>query len=118
MAFGNQVPIREELLERVYPLLEKHRGRVTTLGYDIQLQTIPLNGNVSYSWVLIVTCAGALLGPQNYLSYSYTLGQNPQPPDDTVLDAAVRDLYTKLSLMLTRQLQTQAPPGLGGHPNN
>ena len=118
MAFGNQIPIREELLERVYPLLEKHRGKIVTLGYDIQLQTVPMNGNISYSWVLIVLASGALLGPQHYLSYTYTLGQTPQVPDDRILEAAVRDLYSKLSIMQVQQVQRQAPPALGGTTNN
>lgn len=118
VAFGNQVAIREELLERVYPLLEKHRGKIVTLGYDIQLQTLPMQGNVSYSWVLIVLCSGALIGPQHYLSYTYTLGQNPQVPDDRTLEAAVIETYSRLGIMQVRQVQAQAPPALGGTTNN
>jgi hypothetical protein len=118
VSFGNQVPMREELLERAYPLLDKHRGRVTVLSYDVQFQTILVQGGVSYSWVLIVISAGALLGPDNYLSYTYTLGQNAQLPDDRTLEAAVKELFTKLSIMMTRQLQTQTPEALGGPANN
>ena len=118
MAFGDKVPVREYLLEKAWPLIDKYKGRLVVLDYDITMQNIPGVGGIANVWALVVITRGALIGPEHYLSYVYTMTQNPQLPTDTVLEAAVRDCCSKLSIMLTRQLQTQAPPGLGGHSNS
>lgn len=119
MAFGDKVPVREYLLEKAWPLIDKYKGRLVVLDYDITMQNIPGVGGIANVWALVVITRGALIGPEHYLSYVYTMTQNPQLPTDAVLEASVRDCCTKLSLMLTRQLQTQVPPpGLGGHGNS
>lgn len=118
MSYGNQVPIRESLLERIHPLIEKHKGRLVVLDYDVVMQSLAGQGGIANVWAFVVLTHGALIGPQHYLSYVYTMTQSPQIPTDEVLDKAVSDCCTKLSLMLTRQLQAQVPPGLGGAGNN
>ena len=118
MAFGDKVPVREYLLEKVWPLIDKYKGRLVVLDYDVTMQTLPGQGGFANVWAVVVLTRGALIGPQHYLSYVYTLTQTPQLPTDEVLDRAISDCCAKLSLMLTRQLQTQAPPGLGGHSTN
>lgn len=113
MSFGNLVPIREDLLARAHPLIEKHKGSHVVLEYDVQLQTWPIGAptpQLVNAWCLIVIVTGALLGPANYLSYTYTLGENPQVPDDRTLDTAVQDLFKRLGVMKMQQLRTNTPP--------
>lgn len=122
MSFGNNTAIREDLLTRVHPLLVEHKGKIVVLEYDIQMQTwmnspgTP-NAVMINAWSLIVITTGALLGPQNYLSYVWTFGESPQVPDDTVLKQAVREVFGRIGLMQTRQLQMQQPPNAGHSPN-
>lgn len=113
MSYADKKPIRESLLERVPPFIEQHKGGLTILEYDIQLQSFPMQGNLVNSYCFILTCLGALVGEANYLSYTFTFRQDPHPPNDRDLDIAVRETCSRLGLMKMRQLQ-QANP----HSNN
>lgn len=107
--FEKLVPIREQLLEAVVPFIDKHKATVTVIGYDIQLQTwiapTPTGQTMINSYALILTALGALVGRKNYLSYVYTFGNDPQPPDDRTLEEAVRQAVQQLGMMKVRQLQ-------------
>lgn len=109
MSYETQVPIREELISRVVPLIDKHKGSITVLGYDIQLQSFMQQGSngtvLVNTWCLIITALGALVGPSNYLSYTYTFGTDPQVPDDRSLEAYVKETMQRIGIMQVRQLQ-------------
>lgn len=110
MAYGDETPIRESLLARYVPLIEKLKGNNTVIEYDVQMQTwmqptasgAPTMIN---AWALVVTCLGALVGPDNYLSYVWTLGNTPHPPDDRILEASCREMFQRIGIMKMRQLQ-------------
>ena len=105
MSFGNKVTIREDLLERSYPLIEKLKGNFTVLHFDIQLQQLPTDQGMQNCWAVIVVALGALVGEDNHLCYTYTMTPTPKPPNDQVLEAAVRDLFQRLGIMRVRQMQ-------------
>lgn len=110
MTFEKRTPIREQLLSEVVPYIEKNKGGITVTGYDIQLQTwvtpLPNGGSTMInSYALILTALGALVGRHHYLSYVFTFGNDPQPPDSRTLEEAVKSSIKQLGLMKVRQLQ-------------
>lgn len=114
MSYSDRTPIREALLARVVPLIEAHHGRLTVLDYDIQFTTWVAGQpqpRLITAWSFVVITAGALLGADNYLDYTWTFGERPQVPTDTDLEAGVKQAFQRLSLMLTRQLQNATPNG-------
>lgn len=110
MAYGNHIPIRESLLERVPSLIEKHKGKLVVVEYDIQLQTWTVRQQTINAWALIVETLGALVGDEHHLTYVWTFGSDPRPPSDTVLRDGIRECFRRLGIMQVRQLQTQQSP--------
>jgi hypothetical protein len=112
MAYGNEIPIRESILVRFYQLIDKHKGNLTVVEYDVQMQTwmqppqaIGQPPTMINCWCLVVLCLGALLGPDNYLSYVWTLGHTPQVPSDTLLEESCREMFQRIGIMKMQQLQ-------------
>lgn len=118
MAYGDEVPIREDLLAKLPALIEAHKGKLTVINYDVQMQTWAQGGaqpQLVNAWCLILVTLGALLGPQHYLSYVWTFHPTtPIPPNDRTLKDGVINAFRELGIMQVRQLQAQAPPNLGG----
>lgn len=113
MTFGTKKPIREDLLERLHPILVKYKDNLTILDWDVQLQTFTRtvgNGQPQLinAWGLVVITTGGLLGKENYISYVWTFGETPQVPDDRELIASVQETFRRIRIMQARQLQ-QSP---------
>jgi hypothetical protein len=105
MSFGNKLPIREQLLEDAYPLLEELKGSQILIEYDIQLRSWEQQGQYLNAWALICICKGALLGDENNISFVWTFGVHPQPPNQATLRASIRDMFTRIGMMRMKQLQ-------------
>ena len=107
MSYGTRTPIREDLLERVHPLLEELKGSLVIVEYDIAMRSWMQEGMYLNAYALVCVCKGALLGDDNNLQFVWTFGHNPQPPNDITLRASIRDMFQRIGLMRTRQLQTK-----------
>jgi hypothetical protein len=114
MSYGNRIPVRESLLDRLVPLLDAHKGNLVVLEYDVQLKTVtvgsPPNVQTHDSWCVVLIVAGALIGEENRLSYVWNFGMSPQVPDDRAFTDGIREALRRLGLMRTKQLQALTPP--------
>ena len=112
MSFSDQRTIRQDIADKLWPLLDKHHGVHNVLSYDVGLQSLPqANGQMVVVWCIVICASGALIGPEYSLSYVYTFqGGTPQMPSDLDLEKAVRHVFQQLTLMKNRQLQQAAPP--------
>jgi len=112
MSFGNESAIREDLLTRVVPYIEKHRSTITVIGYDIQLQTWvqpTATGNTMINtYCLILLSTGGLVGEEHHCTFVYTFGNEPKPPNDRDLEEAVKHSIGRLGIMRLRQIQQGA----------
>jgi hypothetical protein len=111
VSFGNAKPIREDLLERCYPVLEELKGTLVVLEYDIQMRSWEQEGMYLNAWALVCICKGALLGDDNNLVFVWTFGQTPAIPNDLTLRASIRDMFSRIGIMRTRQLQARPDRG-------
>ena len=105
MSFGNKIAIREELLERCYPLLEELKGSLVVVEYDIAMRTWEQDGMFLNAYALVCICKGALLGDDNNLKFVWTFGYEPQPPNEITLRASIKDMFSRIGIMRMRQLQ-------------
>lgn len=116
MSFANRTPIREALLPKVYDLIAKHKGKLSVIEYDVQLMTWIAqrsSGPVLVSaWAVVIVVAGALLGRENWLVYTWTFSEGdtlerPVPPDDSALERGIASALQNLLHMQLKQLQTK-----------
>lgn len=107
MTYGTRTPIRDELLERCYPLLEELKGSLVVVEYDIQMRTWQQQGTYLNAYALVCVCKGALLGDDNNLQFVWTFGQTPQSPNVVTLRTSIREMFQRIAMMRTRQLQTK-----------
>lgn len=114
MTYADKTAIREDLLAKLVPLIERLRGTLSVLHYDVQMQTWPTpppNVNLVNTYCLVVITRGALLGEENNLSYVWSFGNYPHVPNDTALEEAVRQTFQRIGLMKLRQMQTGSADG-------
>ena len=114
MTYDTKTPIREDLLRRIEPLIDRLKGQLVVLHYDVQLQTWPATNpqpHLVNTWCFVIITRGALLGDANHLSYVWSFGTDPQVPNDTALEEAVRQVFQRLGMMKLRQMQVGTQDG-------
>jgi hypothetical protein len=112
------IAIREALLNRVYPIIERLKGNMSIIGYDIQLQSFTQAGPTGNpvlinTYCLVINTLGAILGEENHLSYTFTFDQSPKAPNDIQLEQYVKETLQRLGIMRVRQLQMNRPQNDG-----
>lgn len=111
--YGERKAIREDLLERIWPILEQYRNGLIIREYDIALRTwavqTPTGTHELNSYALIVVINGALVGKEHFISFVWTFGADPQSPDDAELHVVVPELFRRLRTMQQQQLLRNNP---------